>query len=249
MSGSYDRRNVLGGEYTFHVDGQAKFYRFTINALEMTYTITPLNFQEYIYEAGCNNGWGDYQQPLYCPDGNGIYTGFFEAREDSWTDGKGAFKFRGAADNWDNGNYGTGTFDAAALSGTLIDDGGSGNIMPAPGFYRADVNLATMSFTLTRINSIFVVGSAVNNDWDKGVEMTFNADEHCWQCTTTLNEGQIKFKGNGTWDSQDGNWGGSLDNIINGSNDNINVPVTGKVMIKFFPRCDTKSYATITPAN
>ena len=70
--------------------------------------------------------------------------------------------------------------------------------------------------------------------------------EVIWECIATLNEGQIKFKGNGTWDNQDGNWGGSLQNVVNGSNDNIDVPVIGKVQIKFFPRCDTKSYATIT---
>lgn len=246
-AGSYERRSVLGAENTFHLDGTAKYYRFTINALNKTYTITPLNFQEYIYEAGCNNSWGEYQQPLYCADGNGTYTGYFYAKDDSWTDGKGAFKFRGAADNWDNGNYGTGTFDEATLTGTLIDDGGSGNIMPAPGFYRADVNLADMSFKLTAINSVYVVGSAVGNDWDNGVAMTFNHDKHCWECDATFTEaGVIKFKGNGTWDSADGNWGGTMDNIINGSNDNIPVTLSGDVHIEFYPLCDTKSYCTIT---
>jgi hypothetical protein len=121
-------------------------------------------------------------------------------------------------------------------------------VFVTPGFYRADVNMADMTFTLTRINSVFVVGSAVNNDWDTGVEMTYNLEKRCWETTTTLGEGVIKFKGNGTWDNQDGNWGGTLDNIINGSNDNIPISVTGKVHIEFYPKCDTKSYATITPA-
>jgi hypothetical protein len=247
LKGSFDRRYNLDGDHSFHVDGQAKFYRFEINVMDMTYEITPLNFQEYIYEAGCNNNWGDYQQPLYCADGNGTYTGYFYAKDDSWTDGKGAFKFRGAADNWNNGNYGTGTYDDATLTGTLIDDGGSGNIMPAPGFYRADVNLADMTFKLTAINSVYVVGSAVGNDWDNGVAMTFNHDKHCWECDATFTEaGVIKFKGNGTWDSADGNWGGTMDNIINGSNDNIPVTLTGAVHIEFYPLCDTKSYCTIT---
>jgi hypothetical protein len=247
LKGSFDRRYNLDGDHSFHVDGQAKFYRFEINVMDMTYEITPLNFQEYIYEAGCNNNWGDYQQPLYCADGNGTYTGYFYAKDDSWTDGKGAFKFRGAADNWNNGNYGTGTYDDATLTGTLIDDGGSGNIMPAPGFYRADVNLADMTFKLTAINSVYVVGSAVGNDWDNGVAMTFNHDKHCWECDATFTEaGVIKFKGNGTWDSADGNWGGTMDNIINGSNDNIPVSLSGNVHIEFYPLCDTKSYCTIT---
>ena len=247
LTGSLARRSALSDDGSFKVDGTAKFIRVQINMATLTYTITPLNFQEYIYEAGCNNSWGDYQQPLYCADGNGTYTGYFYAKEDSWTDGKGAFKFRGDANNWDNGNYGTGTFDEATLTGTLIDDGGSGNIMPAPGFYRADVNLADMTFKLTAINSVYVVGSAVGNDWDNGVAMTFNHDKHCWECDATFTEaGVIKFKGNGTWDSADGNWGGTMDNIINGSNDNIPVSLSGNVHIEFYPLCDTKSYCTIT---
>jgi hypothetical protein len=224
----------------------ALYYRISINPKEMTYEITPLSFNEYIWEAGVNNDWGAIAQPLYCANQDGVYTGFFYAQDADWSGGMGAFKFTGAFNNWNNGNYGTGTINADGLSGTLIDDGGSGNVLVEPGFYRADVNLANMTYSLVRINSIFVVGSAVNNDWDTGVQMTYNIAERCWECTTTLNEGQIKFKGNGTWDSIDGNWGGTLDNIINGSNDNIDVPVTGKVKIKFYPTCDTKSYATIT---
>ena len=247
LSGSFDRRYNLDGDHSFHVDGQAKFYRFQVNMADMTYVITPLNFQQYIYEAGVNNGWGGTEQPLYCADGNGIYTGFFYAKEDSWTDGKGAFKLRGAADNWDNGNYGTGTLNADGLTGTLIDDGNSGNIMPEPGFYRADVNLADMTYRLTPIKSVFVVGSAVNNDWDKGVEMTYNFDKLCWECDATFTEaGVIKFKGNGTWDTEDGNWGGTADNIINGSNDNIPVSVSGDVHIEFYPLCETKAHCIIT---
>ena len=91
-------------------------------------------------------------------------------------------------------------------------------------------------------------GTATIKNWDTGVEMTYNLEKRCWETTTTLGEGVIKFKGNGTWDNQDGNWGGTLDNIINGSNDNIPIRVTGKVHIEFYPKCDTKSYATITPA-
>ena len=247
LKGSFDRRYNLDGDHSFCVDGTAKFYRFTINMAEMTYEITPLNFQQYIYEAGVNNGWGGTEQPLYCADGNGTYTGFFYAKEDSWTDGKGAFKFRGAADNWNNGSYGTGTLNADGLTGTLVDDINSGNIMPQPGFYRADVNLADMTYTLTPINSVYVVGSAVNNDWDNGVQMTYNHEKLCWECDANFTEaGVIKFKGNGTWDTADGNWGGTADNIINGSNDNIPVTVSGDVHIEFYPLCETKAYCTIT---
>ena len=73
LSGSFDRRTNLGGDHSFCVDGKAKFYRFSINMADNTYTITPLNFAEYLWEAGVNNNWGADEQPLYCADGNGTY--------------------------------------------------------------------------------------------------------------------------------------------------------------------------------
>ena len=237
--------NNAGGDFTIKAVEGALFYDLTFNMLDLTWSYVAVKFESYIYEAGVNNSWGGIEQPLYCADGNGTYTGFFYAKEDSWTEGRGAFKFRGAKDNWDNGNWGAGTFTDEG--GTLADNGD--NLFAKPGFYRVDVDLANKTYTLTPINSVFVVGSAVNNDWDTGVEMTYDFDELCWKAELTLNEGVIKFKGNGTWDTHDGNWGGTMDNIINGSNDNIAVDVTGKVLIKFFPRCDTKSYCEIIPAN
>ena len=82
LSGSFDRRYNLDGDHSFCVDGKAKFYRFQINLADMTYTITPLNFQEYIYEAGVNNDWGAVGQPLYCANQDGVYVGFFYAQHD-----------------------------------------------------------------------------------------------------------------------------------------------------------------------
>ena len=244
-SGTLARREALSDDGSFKVEAGAKFIKVTLNMDDMTYTCAPLNFGEYVYEAGTNNDWGAIEQPLYCPDGEGTYTGFFYLEGADWNGGLGAFKIQSSFNSWDN-NYGYA--GGNETSGILAENDGD-NISVTPGFYRADIDLANMTYKMTPINSIFVVGSAVNNDWDVGVEMTYNVAERCWECKATLNDGQIKFKGNGTWDSIDGNWGGTLDNIINGSNDNIDVPVTGEVLIKFYPRCDTKSYATITPAN
>jgi len=245
LSGSFERRNVLGGEYTFHVDGKAKFYRFTINALTMTYEITPLNFSEYIYEAGVNNDWGGVMQPLYCPDGNGTYVGFFYAQDADWSDGKGAFKFTGAFNDWSQGNYGTGSINADGLTGTLVDDGGSGNITVEPGFYRAEVNLAAMTFALTRINGIGIIGPAQDGGWDTDTDMTYNPETRAWEATVTLAADEFKFRANDGWDI---NWGGDdLTNLVqNGKN--LKIEKAGKYFVQFFPLCETKSYATITAA-
>ena len=43
MSGSFDRRYNMGQDNSFHVDGSAPYYRFTINVQNHTYEITPLD--------------------------------------------------------------------------------------------------------------------------------------------------------------------------------------------------------------
>ena len=243
LSGSLSRRTSLSDDGSFKVDGTAKFIRIQINMSEMTYTITPLNFAEYIYEAGVNNNWGADAQPLYCPDGNGTYTGFFYAQDADWSDGKGAFKFTGAFNSWDEGNYGTGTINDDGLSGTLIDDGGSGNVLAEPGFYKADVNLADMTYQLTPITGIGLIGPAQAGGWDTDTDLTYNPETRAFEGTIELAADQYKFRANDAWDI---NWGGTLENLTQDGS-NLAIEKAGKYFIQFFPLCETKSYAVVTP--
>ncbi len=239
-SGSLAFGNV--GAFCQPASDGALFYRISINPKEMTYTITPMNFQEYIYEAGVNNNWGSIAQPLYCADGNGTYTGFFYAQDADWSNGMGAFKFTGAFNNWDNGNYGTGSMNDDGLSGTLIDDGNSGNITVTPGFYRAEVNLVTMTFALTPISGIGIIGPAQPGGWNEDTDMTYNSETLAWEATIELAADEIKFRANDGWDI---NWGGDVNNLTqNGAN--IKIAEAGTYFIQFFPLCETKSYCTIT---
>ena len=242
LKGSFDRRYNLDGDHSFHVDGQAKMYRFSVNMAEMTYEITPLNFAEYIWEAGVNNDWGAVEQPLYCANQDGIYTGFFYAQDADWSGGMGAFKFTGAFNNWDNGNYGTGTINADGLSGTLINDGGSGNVLATPGFYRADVNLADMTYSLTPINSIGIIGPAQAGGWSEDTDMTYNPQTRAWEATIELAADEFKFRANDDWAI---NWGGAFDNLLQDKG-NLKIDEAGTYFIQFFPLCETKSYCTIT---
>ena len=242
LSGSFNRRSVLGGEYTFHVDGAAKYYRFSINVLNMTYEITPLNFSEYIWEAGVNNDWGAIEQPLYCANQDGVYTGFFYAQDADWSDGKGAFKFTGAFNNWDNGNYGTGTINDDGLSGTLINDGGSGNVLAVPGYYRATVDLANMTYSLTPIYSIGIIGPAQAGGWDIDTDLNYNPETKAWEGTVDLVAADFKFRANDNWDI---NWGGKADDLRQ-NGDNLSIGEAGTYYIQFYPLCETRSYYTIS---
>jgi len=242
LSGSFDRRYNLDGDHSFHLDGQAKFYRFQINMGDMTYTITPLNFAEYIWEAGVNNDWGAIEQPLYCADGNGTYVGFFYAQDADWSGGMGAFKFTGAFNNWDNGNYGTGTINDDGLSGTLINDGGSGNVLATPGFYRATVNLADMTYSLTPVYGIGIIGPAQAGGWDTDTDLAYNPETKAWEGTVELAADEFKFRANDGWDI---NWGGTADNLIQ-DGPNLKIEEAGTYFIQFYPLCQTRSYYTIS---
>ena len=241
-SGTLTRRTNLSDDGSFKVEAGAKYISVTIDMKAMTYRIKAVNFSQYIYEAGVNNGWGSIEQPLYSADMDGKYIGFFYAQEDSWTDGKGAFKFTGSFNSWDNGNYGTGTMNDDGLSGTLIDDGGSGNIMPAPGFYRAEVNLANMTYQLTPINGIGIIGPAQAGGWGEDTDMTYNKETRAWEATIELAADEFKFRANDDWAI---NWGGAVDNLTQDGS-NLKIGEAGTYFIQFFPLCATKSYCTIT---
>ena len=242
LSGSFDRRYNLGGDHSFCVDGKAKMYRFTINMAEMTYTIAPLTFNDYIWEAGVNNNWGSEAQPLYCANQDGVYVGFFYAQDADWSDGKGAFKFTGAFNDWGQGNYGTGTIADDGLSGTLIDDGGSGNCLATPGFYKATVDLSAMTYSLIPIRGIGIVGPAQAGGWDSDTDLTYNPETRAWEGTLDLAADEFKFRANDGWDI---NWGGSEDNLTQ-DGPNLKIAEAGKYFIQFWALCETKSYCTIT---
>ena len=238
-SGTLTRRTNLSDDGSFCVNN-AKFITVTVNLNDMSYTVKAANFATYIYEAGNDNSWGEIEKPFYSANGDGVYEGWFEVRQLSWGIG---FKFRGNKYNWDNGDYGAGSWSDAG--GTLVN-GNAGNLEATPGFYRAVVNLGNMSYSLYKIDVIGIIGDATANGWDGDTDMTYNSDELCWEVVTTLKPGSLKFRANHDWSSDFGNWGGTMDNIINGSNDNIPVDFDGKVKIKFYPLCNTRSYCTIT---
>ena len=236
LSGSLSRRTSLSDDGSFKVDGTAKFIRIQINMAEMTYTITPLNFNEYIYEAGVNNNWGTEAQPLYCGDGNGTYKGFFYAQDADWSGGKGAFKFQAEFNNWDV-NYGFGSGNDS--EGTLAE--GGDNIMVTPGFYYAEIDIAAMTYKLTSISGIGIIGPAQAGGWDNDTDLAYNPETRAWEGTVELAADEFKFRANDGWDI---NWGGSENNLTqNGAN--MKIAEAGKYFIQFFPTCENKSYCKI----
>ena len=190
----------------------------------------PSGFGDYIYAIGGDTGWSNVY-PLRSSQEGGVNTGKYK--------GFGylsqEFKFKPNEDNWD----GDWEFDG---EGKIADNGGDN--CPAPesaSYYMVEVDLNEMSYKLTPISTIGIIGTAQAGGWDADTDMTYNAEKGAWEATVSLTDGALKFRANDAWDI---NWGGSFDALTQGGGD-INMEA-GTYSIQLYAWCDGKAYATVT---
>ena len=224
--GKFNYNNV-GGNFIIVADPDALFYDLTFNMLDQTWTATPVGFNEFIYEIGNESSWSE-PHPLH---GNGL--GQYSAI--IYLDGE--FKFKPNADNWD-GDWEKASGDATG--GTLTADGGPNVDGVAPGFYYVQVDLKEMTYKITPVTSISIIGS-VRGAWDTDVDMTYNENFKCWEARETLNAGEFKFRLNHDWAV---NWGGTLDDLVQ-DGANLQLPAEGAYIIRFFINGDGPAHCTI----
>lgn len=232
--GKIARRTELSDDGSWKVTTEAGGYvRFTINMMDYAYKIEILDFSDGIYEVGNESGWAESHY-LYGPNFDGKYQGFY------YLDGE--FKFKPNFDNWD----GDWEYDGDGK----IADNSSGLNIPAPdpaGFYKIDVDLSTMTYTLTQVTSISMIGDF--NDWGGDVDMTYNNAEKCWEVTTTLGkEGGLKLRMNHDWTTS---WGGNgsgdnFDDLTQNNGANLNLPA-GTYNFKFYLSYEGNNRLVCTP--
>ena len=184
-------------------------------------------YPEFIYAIGADTGWSD----VYPLKGNeGKYKGFGYL--------SGEFKFKPNADNWDG--------DWECVGEGQIGQGS--NNCPAPataGYYMIEVDLTAMTYQLTIITTIGIIGPAQAGGWDIDTDLTYNAETRAWEAKgVTLATGEMKFRANDDWAI---NWGGELlEALTQGGN---NIPVTaGTYDVALYAWCDGFAYATLTAA-
>jgi glycosidase len=134
----------------------------------------------------------------------------------------GLVKFR-ANDSWDV-NWGANAFPAG--TGT---QGGVDIPVPEGGWYTIRFNDITGAYTFTLINyaTVGIIGSATAGGWNNSTPMTKEADGHTWTLkNTTLTNGEAKFRANNAWTV---NWGAPTFPTGVGTQDGLNIPVTGGV--------------------
>lgn len=221
-----DTRANIGNDASFVVPAGHKFIKVTINMMDYTYLIETLDFGTEMYLAGSCNGWS--QIDVLKGTGDGHYTGYMYLDQ-------GGFKFC-TQQNWDGPNYGEG----------FSTDGGAGNITmsEAPGYYKVDLDLVGMNYTLTAITTIGVIGDATVGGWDSDQDMTYDQANRCWTIDNIeLTGGKtIKFRANDGWDI---NWGGDASALTQGGA-NINIAESGTYSIKLYAWADGVAKCEIT---
>ena len=223
------------GAFCLPASYNATYFDLTIDVENLTYTITtdgqepfidPTAEYDYVYIAGTADGWSGNGGKLASVKGANDYYGFINAT--------GEFKIQKDKGSWATNWGGT--------NGNLVADGD--NIL-ANGLVYVNANLGNMTYSVTEITSMGIIGDAVNADWTTEAPLTYNAETGAWEATgVVLNAGSIKFRANNSWEI---NFGGALDNlVING--DNITVEA-GTYNVVLTLVCPGEYTATITPAN
>jgi len=229
------------GKLSWHLleDDGAKFYTITVNVMDMTYEITPVFFSDFIYLACDYNGWSTSASPL-AHLGGGDYEGFYYIQQ---ADESSTWGFKFVIDGaWSGGSH------DVALAGSY-ELGGGGNLNCPTGFYQVKVNQVSATYTLTPVETISLIGSAVNGDtsWGTDADMTFSATEGCWVYQGPLTAGEFKFRMNHDWSIS---WGGTADDELTNQNGaNLQLGEAGDYRVKFWPNCNGEGTYTIAPAN
>lgn len=218
-NGSEDLKGILVGRTADKDCGAgclkvAGPYILTINMEEGTYEFT--SAIENLWTPGNSNGWNQGNSQMLYTDDFIKYYGYVHLNGD--------FKFT-SAPNWDGINYGN-----AGTDGKLSTDGGAGNLsVGKDALYWAYVNLPGLTYELTEVATIGIIGNATPGGWDASTALTPSADFLTWT-------GEFNFKGTGEWkfranNGWDINLGGSLSKLEqNGGN--LATPGEGTYVVK-----------------
>ncbi len=135
---------------------------------------------------GSYQGWAPDQPPfIYSLKSDGKYEGYV------WfADANTSFKFT-QGPGWDV-NWG----DTGA-DGTL--NAGGDNIVAAdPGYYKLNVDLPALTFTYTK--TVWGMVGDATGSWDVDQNLVYDAAKGTMSVTLDLVAGKIKFRANGAWD-------------------------------------------------
>lgn len=159
---------------------EASPYMLTIDMEKLTYDFGTA--YQLLYVPGGGNGWS-FSTILFTE--NFIqYKGFAHLN--------GAFKLTVDPD-WNGVTYGAG-----AEEGTIKKGGGDISVAE-DNLYFMNVDLSALTYELTTIKTVGIVGDATEGGWNDDTFMEPSADLLMWTVKTTLKEGKFKFRMNQDW--------------------------------------------------
>lgn len=207
-------------------------YKLTLNMMDYSYTIEPVNYDPLIYFIGSTDGWGSSDQKLaLVDDEKGVYTGYVYIADPN--NAGFEFKFQREAGNWDTA-IGASNFVTFKDAAKDPQNGNNLGVNAGEGVYYMDVNLSEGTITATKVESMGMVGDF--QDWNivGPTPMTWNAEEYCFEATNAgVTDVGWKFVVNKGWSI---NLGGSINNL---EQDGANLTVAGNT-IKLYPTRKTK---------
>ena len=218
-------------------------YKLTLNMMDYSYTIEKVMYDPFIYFIGSTDGWKSNDQKLaLVNEETGTYTGFVYIADPN---GAGfEFKFQREQGIWDTA-IGASTFMTFKGAAKNPENDNNLGVNGGVGVYYIDINLSEGTIEATKIESMGMVGGFQDPVWKPGtpLEMTWNADEYCFEVTNAgIADGvEWKFNTNYTWDIS---LGGTINNLE--VNSPTNLKVAGNT-VKLYPTRKTKGniYCTV----
>ena len=217
--------------YSFCAEiAKAGKYKFTINPKGWSYSYAP--YVESAYYAGDANGWSFSPLAKVGDNFEGYYYIYQPDNANTW-----GFKITAAA-NWDV-QYGAGT-----EAGNIALGGDNIQITEPSAFYKLTVNTETLTYSVSPINQMSLIGSAVNGDssWGTDYDLTFNTETMTWEGTYEMTDGEFKIRANHDWTLS---WGVELDAMTSQNGKNISISA-GTYKFEFKPNCDGQGVLKIT---
>ncbi len=201
-------------------------YRLSVNLVEKTYSLKLA--YDAIYLTAKKSAWssrGVTTFKMITDEYYSDYRGFGYIKDE--------FRFM-TSDNYQKATQISTESDVeGALTGTVVVGGAKPSaVTVATGFYYADANLEKLTYQLTKIESVSVVGEYNNWTVTEGVQMTHSSDYTTWtaEITTVNDNSQFKIVTNNSWDSPSvGTNNGNVE--FNGSDNNYVIPAAGTYVV------------------